>query len=124
MSSDQLICPSARSQNGSSLIGVVGGNGIVDYLGKPWPIDRDFVDATEMSEAKGRHFRFAATCIEAKCVHFSNSRCGVSDAMLVHLAEQASLHTPKCGIRSQCRWFAQNGLQACKVCSLVITEVV
>jgi hypothetical protein len=48
----------------------------------------------------------------------------VVDRIVEHLApteEHAGL--PKCGVRATCRWFRQNGIEACKICPLVITQI-
>jgi hypothetical protein len=29
---------------------------------------------------------------------------------------------PECAIRARCRWFGQVGVEACRFCSLVVTE--
>jgi hypothetical protein len=31
--------------------------------------------------------------------------------------------SPNCSVRANCRWFGQSGYEACRACSLVITEL-
>lgn len=122
---EQRTCPSARCEEGSLLIGIVGGDGLVGYLRPALPVDADFVRiAAEGREAEQR-LRFASPCVEGSCRHWTGRQCGLIDSTLEE-AQGRELpgpdRLPRCSIRSSCRWFGQRGADACAVCPLVITE--
>ena len=119
---DGPLCPSARCEPDALLIGVVGTSGRVGHLTPAVPVDDSFVTKAREGRAPEKRFRFAQPCVERQCRHWTGSRCGVIDAALSRdLESQESL--PRCGIRPRCRWFAQSGAAACRVCPLVVTDV-
>ena len=46
---DELLCPSTQASTGAALIGVVGPDGRVGILGRPLPVDEDFLDNVSVS---------------------------------------------------------------------------
>jgi hypothetical protein len=120
------MCPSARCEEGAVLLGIVGSNGVVGYVRPQMRVDRDFVEAASGGRTPEKRFRFAGSCVEAACGHWTGSRCGVIDRVL-HLRDEGALiesdELPHCTIRSRCRWFAQRGTEACAVCPLVVTDL-
>ena len=112
--------PSARNADGAELIGVVGdGDARVRWLPEPEPLDaagREWL-AAEGGEAR---FRFAAPCVTARCARW-DGRCQVG-ARLAVLADDAPAELPACGIRARCRWWAEQGATACRLCPLVRTD--
>ena len=122
-----LLCPSARCEEGAVLLGVVGGDGTVGYIRPLVTIDQEFVDRAKQGRDPEKRFRFAQPCIEGKCAHWRGQRCGVIDQGL-EFQEDGTIPRPeqplpKCSIRPSCRWFAQVGPRACSVCPLVVTDV-
>ena len=120
---DRILCPSSRAKPGARLIGVRQDNGAVAILPQPLHIDEHFIEIANRSSPAEQKFRFTHKCVESGCTQWTGSRCGVADNVLA-LAEGMQLQEgiPSCGIRHQCRWYNQNGENACKVCPLVITE--
>jgi hypothetical protein len=118
-----LACPSAPPEwEGARVFGVV--TGTVDepqvrYF-EPREITPDLLalaDPVHPAEV----FRFTAPCREAACGFFRNGRCGVGQAAVAALPdEEAPL--PRCGIRSDCRWWEEQGPAACRRCARVVTE--
>jgi hypothetical protein len=107
------------------LLGIVGADGRVGYLTPTTTIDDDFVAVASHAGPPGQRFRFASPCVEAGCAQWTGSRCAVIDAAIA-VDDREQSHTdaalPRCAIRPTCRWFAQSGSDACKVCPFVITE--
>jgi hypothetical protein len=71
-------------------------------------------------------FRFAGPCHGDTCAQWSGSRCQVIDRVADEVAAHNILPaegSPSCSIRQQCRWFAQVGVDACRVCPLVVTTL-
>jgi hypothetical protein len=127
---DQLparLCPSARCEPGALLLGIVGSNGRVGMIVPPLPIDAAFVDQAAMGRMPEKRFRFAGRCVEGDCLYWTGDRCGVIETALTVLDDQARSEASHplraCGIRHACRWFSQQGRNACSVCPLIVTEV-
>ena len=70
-------------------------------------------------------FRFAATCVKGECRHWrsgtdgAEGRCSLVERVV---AQYPEVGLQPCGIRSACRWFAQEGPAACRVCPGVVTD--
>jgi hypothetical protein len=105
-------------------------DGTVGFITPPLQIDEDFVQRAKQGRDPEKRFRFSGTCVESGCKQWTGSRCGVIDRVLAagvtpppvvaSAGTRASL--PQCAIRSTCRWFAQSGAAACRVCPLIVTE--
>jgi hypothetical protein len=73
-------------------------------------------------------FRIAAVCVKDRCPHWQEDSLGAENDGRCSLVERVvegfepvNLHP--CGIRSVCRWFAQEGPPACRVCPGVATDI-
>jgi hypothetical protein len=67
-------------------------------------------------------FRFAATCEAARCVHYTGQRCALAERIVEQLAPVVDA-LPPCLIRPTCRWYAEQGGEACRRCPQVVTMV-
>lgn len=124
---DGRLCPSARCTPGATLLGVVAADGVVEYVGPGVTVDETFVTRAREGRAPEKRFRFADACVRDRCLQWTGTRCGIIDGVLASPAGKAAGDTvealPRCGIRGSCRWFAQEGPRACRVCPLVITDL-
>jgi hypothetical protein len=76
-------------------------------------------------------YRIAATCVKGGCRHWRDGRDGAEGDGCCSLIERVIARYPRivddrlrpCGIRSVCRWFAQEGPPACRVCPGVCTDI-
>lgn len=118
-----LLCPSARCTVGARLLGIVGPDGTVGFVMPPLPVDERFVERAHQGRAPERRFRFANRCMEDACGYWTGDRCGVIDAAVAALTDDASDEIRPCAIRASCRWFNQHGRPACSVCPLIVTDV-
>jgi len=126
----QRSCPSARCEPGATLLGIVNADGTIGYITPPLQIDDEFVQRARLGRDPETRFRFAGSCVEGGCRQWTGSRCGVIDRVLdaaaalppasVDVGMRTSL--PRCAIRSTCRWFAQSGADACRVCPPIATD--
>lgn len=119
-------CPSARAEPGATLLGVIGVDGRVAYLKSALAIDQDFIDEVAKDGPPEERFRFAGACVEGKCVQWdgARARCGVLDGVIAVLGDgEGDAPLQVCSIRTACRWFAQDGPPACRICPGVITDV-
>ncbi|MFH0522187.1 hypothetical protein ACHBTE_34140 [Streptomyces sp. M41] len=101
------------------------------FMTPPLPLDRRFLDSlTAEDERIEEKFRLAGPCVENACRHWSGHKCRLGEeisalAPEVGAREKAAERgpvLPLCGIRQQCRWFADNGAQACAVCPHIVTD--
>ena len=122
----EKLCPSARCETDAILLGVITADGRVGYLRPELRVDADFVAAAGAGRQPEKRFRFAQPCVEGRCAHWTGSRCGVIQTVLdapeAEAAAAESRPLPRCSIRRQCRWFAEHGAAACRVCPLVIRD--
>src|SRR5271154_3950962 len=66
-------------------------------------------------------FRFAAPCVEGRCVHFQNSQCNLV-TQIIGVLPAVTEALPRCAVRAQCRWWIQEGRAACLRCDQVVTD--
>lgn len=116
-------CPSSVCEEGGQMLGIVNGEGKVSILSTPLPIDKEFMQMARQTPDIEQRFRFTGTCIEKGCKQWTGNSCGVIERTLKSLAGEIQ-HSglPKCSIRKGCKWFLQEGKNACKVCPLIITD--
>lgn len=118
---DDRLCPSSLAEVGGALIGVVGADGRVGLLGRPLPVDADFLEVARRGRAPEKRFRFAAPCVRSECRQWSGGRCGVIERVLA-ITGEVDRPLPPCGIRARCRWFSQRGGVACHACPEIVTD--
>lgn len=120
----ETLCPSAPADwPGARVIGVAGGSADapeVAYLDRPLPLD-DALAASTSPAAPDEVFRIAAPCACSGCGHFSagESKCQLA-RKIVRLAPIVVEKLPPCSIRSDCRWWKQEGRAACQRCPQVV----
>jgi hypothetical protein len=121
------LCPSANCRPGSVLLGFLGADGTLAYVRPRLTIDNEFVDKASAVGPPEKRFRFAAPCIKSGCVEWTGARCQVIERALTRAVSNVkggSLRNdlPPCTIRSECRWFGQEGPKACGVCPHVMHD--
>jgi len=127
VSASSRTCPSYSCQVGASLLGVMTSSGRLAFIEAPIKIDTEFIaQAREMGRPEAR-FRFSGPCIQAACPQWTGERCAVADMVVEAEDSQAVLASPEsplpaCAIRGSCRWYAQRGESACRVCPLVVAD--
>lgn len=124
----QMLCPSARCDEGAQLLGILGPEGKVAYISPALRVDGNFTEKAWIGRAPEQRFRFAAPCRESECAHWTGTRCGVIDraieaAAATKTGQRLSEPLPRCGVRMQCRWFAQRGVDACATCPFLFNYV-
>jgi hypothetical protein len=118
------MCPSARpGMPGCVVFGVVAGadaRPLLDYLAKPLPVSEEVL-ALAGPVSPIEIFRFAAPCAEHGCRHFDGSDCRLAERV-VQLMPAVVEGVPPCPIRPACRWWQQEGKDACLRCPQIISE--
>ncbi|MGH2587249.1 MAG: nitrogen fixation protein [Dehalococcoidia bacterium] len=124
--SERPLCPSARPEMaGAVIFGVVGGTAPaprVAHLVQPLPVTQELLALAEPASPL-QVFRTAAPCAASACAHFAQNRCRLASRIVEELP-QAVDGLPACRIRPDCRWWQQEGREACLRCPLVVTEMV
>ncbi len=108
---------------GSAVFGVVLGSveqPRVAYLDQPQPVTRELLDLAGPATPT-EVFRFAAPCAGGACQHFDGTNCRLASRIVERLPTAVDL-LPECAIRDACRWWRQEGPEACFRCPLIATE--
>jgi hypothetical protein len=120
----QLMCPSADADmSGSQIFGVVLGTPAkphVVHLEKVKPIPPELL-ALDSPVQPSEIFRIAATCIEGGCMHWNGSKCRLTSRIIDGLPAVTD-KIPACAIRANCRWWHQEGKEACLRCQQVVRD--
>jgi hypothetical protein len=66
-------------------------------------------------------FRAATPCMQHGCKHFDGANCQLA-RRIVAMLDPVVARLPRCAIRPRCRWFRQEGRDACSRCPQVATE--
>jgi len=119
----KATCPSARPQEGAVLLGIVGQDGEVALLDERITIDGSFLETASQGRDLSHRFRFASPCATKGCANWSGHHCMVLDIarQLAHIEPLEQSALPACSIRPTCRWFMQEGDEACKICQKINT---
>jgi hypothetical protein len=96
----------------------------------PEPLTPDWLAKAEPYTPR-EVYRIAARCVKGGCRHWQDGANGAEHDGVCSLVERVIAGYPAavgeklqpCGIRSVCRWFAQEGPAACRVCPGVVTDL-
>ena len=120
------LCPSAQPEmDGARAFGVVSGAPEarrVTWIEKPIPVTAELLAMSAPVPAT-RVMRFAARCQESACSHFDGHDCRLA-SRIVAMLDPVVAALPPCAIRAECRWWRQEGREACSRCPQIITETV
>lgn len=124
MTDDAPLCPSAQPEMaGSVIFGVVGGTAQeprVGYLAEPLPATAERL-ALSAPVVPTEIFRLAAPCAGSACQHFDGATCRLA-ARTAELLRPVVDALPPCRIRPRCRWWLQEGKEACLRCPQIVTQ--
>jgi len=114
--SSKKLCPSYVGKVGAQLFGVVNKDGRVQFI-TPLTVTEEFIQQNDHLEQR---FRFTGKCVEKGCGQWDNeeSKCSLSKKVQ-NLDTVKNTGLSFCPIRSQCRWFSQDGNEACFSCNEV-----
>lgn len=122
---EHLMCPSAPPEvAGSRVLGVVGGTREapeIAYLSGFLPASALVLSLPPSARAT-QVLRFAAPCQETACCHFDGRKCNLV-TRIVNTLPAVVDSLPGCLIRSTCRWYEQEGSDACYRCPQLVTYV-
>ena len=122
----KTLCPSApHDAPHAQIFAIVGGTmekPETAYLEKPMPMTAEFAKLAG-PVAPEEVFRIASPCMGRGCGHFDGvkKQCRLA-TKTVRLQPAVTAKLPPCPIRSSCRWWQQEGLNACLRCPEVVTD--
>ena len=120
------LCPSAPPESaGAVIFGVVGGTADaprVAHLARPVPVTDELLMLAQPAPPAAV-YRTAAPCAASACVHFAANRCRLVERIVDHLPAAVD-GLPACRLRPHCRWWQQEGKDACLRCPMIVTEMV
>ena len=117
------LCPSGQPGAQRLLLGVVehtDDGARVSYLREEVLVSQSLLDLTG-PVAPTRVFRIASKCEERRCTHFDGASCKLVTRIVENLPAVVN-ELPPCRIRSNCRWYKQEGRPACLRCPQIVTE--
>lgn len=117
------LCPSAQPEMANcQVLGVMTETGEgtrLAYLNQRLDVTEEVL-AMAAPAKPTQVFRFAATCEESKCTHFDGRDCQLAKR-IVQIMPAVVTALPPCLVRANCRWYAQEGGNACLRCPQVST---
>jgi len=120
----QIDCPSAQATaDGARIFGMMTGAPDarrVGYLTEAQPVSEKLLALAGPAKPT-QLFRIAAPCANSGCKHFKDRACSLAQRIVEGLPAVVNA-LPACQIRSTCRWFRQEGKEACFRCPLVMTD--
>lgn len=115
-------CSSSTCSEDALLLGKVKADGTISFLQNKMHLDVAAVLAFKEAGKPEQHFRFSSPCAQSGCNQWSHGNCGVIKKVLNAFGNDLPPDAPACLIRSTCRWFHQEGVQACYACQFIITD--
>jgi hypothetical protein len=120
-----ILCPSVTAigpdaQVFGVLTGSADGGFQVGYLSEALPATAELLAAAAPANPT-EVFRAAIPCVEARCRHWDGANCQLG-ARIARMLDPVVSALPRCAIRPVCRWFRQEGREACLRCPQVATE--
>jgi hypothetical protein len=68
-------------------------------------------------------YRFGGVCVQGDCLHWANG-CDLGASVTKVAIEKKLKPRDPCVFKTLCRWFAENGADACGGCAFVSREIV
>jgi hypothetical protein len=120
-----ILCPSVTSIGPEAQVfGVLTGSDAealrVAYLTEAIPATPELLAAAAPARPT-EVFRAAVPCAKGACRHFDGANCRLASRITAMLDPVVSA-LPRCAIRPVCRWFRQEGREACLRCPQVATD--
>ena len=121
-----ILCPSATEiRPGAKVFGVLTGSVAagfhVGYLTEALPATPELLAAAAPAKPT-EVYRAAVPCAEGRCRHWDGANCSLA-ARVASMLDPAVSALPRCAIRPVCRWFRQEGREACLRCPQVATQL-
>ncbi|QXP57165.1 hypothetical protein H0I25_05065 [Cellulophaga sp. HaHa_2_95] len=120
---ENLLCPSYLAKPGAQLYGIINSDGYIDFLKQPIAVNETFIAQANEGRNPEKRFRFAGNCAKSGCKQWTGKDCGLVGNIISIVANEVSKELQFCPIRTKCRWYAQEGEQACAQCNEVVRNI-
>lgn len=104
-------CPSSPFDLAENVLAILGSDGSLRYL--PFKIDKFSSEDPQIT-------RYTTKCITKNCSHWVSGHCDWTDHLSSLTIPNQVEPTITCNVRTECRWYHQIGLDACKYCPYII----
>lgn len=119
-----LVCPSSRAELATQVIGVIQttkvGRPRVAFTAGVVPFS-DELRAATAAVPVGEVLRLAGACAEHACAHFVDEHCSLGERAAAELPAVVQ-RLPRCAIRRDCRWYAEQGGAICRRCPAIVSS--
>jgi hypothetical protein len=124
-SAQTILCPSINPIGPDAMVfGALTGSTTegfqVGYLTEALPATPELLAAAAPAKPT-EVFRAAAPCAKRACKHYDGANCQLA-ARVAAMLDPVVGALPRCAIRLRCRWFRQEGREACLRCPQVATQ--
>lgn len=109
------FCPSTDLSESTHVLGVRGPDGRVKFFNDLLPLPVVARDQYAFEDLR-HQVRLTGRCIQNACSYWSGL-CTLGQSLVELSKETAEID---CAIKSNCRWFSENGPQICSVCEFVM----
>ena len=110
-----LFCPSTNLSESTHVLGVRRPDGRVQFFSDLLPLPEVARDQYVFEDLR-HQVRLTGRCIQNACSYW-NGHCTLGQSLVELSMERA---VADCAIKSNCRWFSENGPQVCSVCEFVM----
>jgi hypothetical protein len=110
-----LFCPSTDISESTHVLGVRGPDGRVKFFNDLLPLPVVARDQFAFEDLR-HQVRLTGRCIQNACSYWIGL-CTLGQSLVELSKETAEID---CAIKSNCRWFSENGPQICSVCEFVM----
>lgn len=123
----ERMCPSTPAERATVFLGMIGPTRRVAYITPRMPVTPELLGSLQSNnQPVEQQNRFAGPCVKHGCGFWSGERCTlaarISQSYRSAVGAEHAGALPHCAIRADCRWFAEQGRDACAACPHVITE--
>jgi len=121
-----MMCPSTPVANATVFLGMVTPRQRIAYVTPEVAVDAHLLETLDGGAGSlESRYRFAGPCVEQGCGFWGGTRCELGARLTDSYAELDAddPELPRCAIRKDCRWFAEQRARACAACPHVITDV-
>ena len=123
----QRMCPSTPAERATVFLGMIGPTRRVAYITPRMPVTPELLVSLQRDNRPVEQlYRFAGRCVEHDCGFWTGEHCAlgarISQSYRSAVGAENEAALPHCAIRADCRWFAEQGRDACTACPHVVTE--
>lgn len=119
---EKKLCPSAPFKEGNKIFALFDDQHF-KFTDQLKMIDGELTREV-VEDGDRAAYRATMPCVTKGCGNWDGQKCTVPDQMRYYLSPLTDIEDFRnCPIQKGCRWFAQEGESACRICPLIKTRV-